>query len=43
MICERGGCPGGGGNQPDAAYGFLMVAVFVGLFALARYFGLVGR
>ncbi len=43
MICERGGCPGSGGNQPHPAYAFLMLAVFVALFALARHFGLAGR
>jgi len=43
MICERGGCPGSGGNQPSPVYPFLMLVVFVALFAVARHFGWVGH
>ena len=43
MICERGGCPGCGSNHPHPGYAFLMLAVFLALFVVARYFGFAGR
>ena len=42
MICERGGCPGSGGNEPHPIYGLAMVIGVLALLLAVQYLG-IGR
>ncbi len=42
MICERGGCPGSGGDQTNPVYPFLMLAAFVAVVVAGRWLGWIG-
>lgn len=43
MICERGGCPGAGGNNPHPFYALALMIPVVLLFVAGEYFGFLSH
>jgi hypothetical protein len=41
LICERGGCPGSGGNNPHPIYAVLLMVPVMLVLAGAKYLGLL--